>query len=61
MRCNLSVVTPSNPIRNSENDAKGRVAKYSKFFRIIELASDFLEVSGARCIAGALLACLLIR
>lgn len=48
MRCDLSVVTPANPIRSYEIDSKGRIALYSKFFRIIELASDFLEVSRER-------------
>lgn len=44
MRCDLTVVTPTNPIKSYETDSRGHIALYSKFFRIIELASDFLEM-----------------
>lgn len=44
MRCSLEVVTAANPLRAWEAEAQGQVTLYSKFFRIIELASDFLEV-----------------
>lgn len=44
MRCDLTVVTPANPIKDYETDYRGQIALYSKFFRIIELASDFLEM-----------------
>lgn len=44
MRCDLTVVTPANPIKDYESDYRGQIALYSKFFRVIELASDFLEM-----------------
>ena len=50
IRCNLTVVTPETPIKDNEHFSDFehgvvRVALYSKFFRIIELASDFLEMA----------------
>lgn len=52
MRCSLEVVTAANPIRSWDSEAQGQVALYSKFFRIIELASDFLEVGRAGINSG---------
>lgn len=47
MRCNLIVVSPQTPVKPQERyGPSGRqIMLYSKFFRVIELASDFLEMA----------------
>ena len=44
MRSDMTVVTPKSPTNEYDPDSPRQVTLYSKFFRVIELASDFLEV-----------------
>ena len=44
MRSDMTVVTPKSPTHEYDPDSRGQVTLYSKFFRVIELAADFLEV-----------------